>query len=227
MGATTDTAAARTGPDRFYTPQQRALQGAADTRALADRLAETIVTAELPEDHAAFIASRDFFFLATVDQAGSPTVSYKGGAPGFVEVVDRSTLVFPDHDGNGMFLSLGNIRATGRIGMLFLDLETPHRVRVQARAIVEDGRGVAGAERVVRATVEAVFVNCGRYVHRHRRTCSSPYVPDAEGRQPYPAWKRVTVFQDVLPGPDRGRAATEGGTLTVEEYRARVRDGRP
>jgi predicted pyridoxine 5'-phosphate oxidase superfamily flavin-nucleotide-binding protein len=221
----------RTDPRDLYTPQQRALQATADSRALADRLAETIVTAELPSDHAAFIASRDFFFLATVDAHGQPTVSYKGGAPGFVEVVDPTTLVFPDHDGNGMFLSLGNIRATGRIGMLFIDLETPHRVRVQARAVVDDdprwAERVPGTRRGVRATVEAVFVNCGRYLHPHRRTGTSRFVPDADGQQPYPAWKRVDAFQDVLPGPDRGRAAEEGGTLTREQYRARVRDGRP
>lgn len=222
---------AETDPDRFYTPQQRELQEAADTRALADRLARTVVTDELPPDHAAFVASRDFFFLATVGADGRPTVSYKGGAPGFVEVVDPTTLVFPDHDGNGMFLSLGNIRATGRIGMLFLDLETPHRVRVQARAVVDDDERSAarsrGAPRAVRATVEAVFVNCGRYLHPHRRTGTSRFVPDADGDQPFPAWKRVDVFQDVLPAADRGRADDEGGTITREQYRARVRAGRP
>jgi uncharacterized protein len=218
-------------PQRFYTPPQRELQDEADTRGLADKLVETIVTAELPPDHAAFVTSRDFFFLATVDTAGRPTVSYKGGAPGFVEVVDPTTLVFPDYDGNGMFLSLGNIRATGRIGMLFVDLETPHRIRVQADAVVDDDeRWTArfpGAQRAVRATIEAVFVNCGRYVHPHRRVGSSRFVPDADGGQPYPAWKRVEAFQDVLPGPDRGRAATEGGTITRENYLARVRAGQP
>ncbi len=90
--------------DPIYTPDQRALQDDRDTRALADRLARAIVTPDLPPEHAAFIASRDFFFPATVDSAGRPTVSHKGGAPGFVHVVDPSTLVFTDYDGNGMFL---------------------------------------------------------------------------------------------------------------------------
>jgi predicted pyridoxine 5'-phosphate oxidase superfamily flavin-nucleotide-binding protein len=218
------------GPDRFYTLAQRALQEDAGTRPLADRLADTIVTAELTPEHAAFIGTRDLFFLATVDARGVPTVSYKGGAPGFVEVVDARTLRFPDHDGNGMFLSLGNIEATGRIGMLFIDLERPHRVRVQATAVVEDqphGEEVPGAPRMVQASIDAVFVNCGRYVHRYQRLEPSRFVPDADGRQPYPAWKRIDGFQDVLPAQDRGRAEHEGGTLTREQYLARVRDGRP
>lgn len=216
---------------RFYRPGQRALQDATDNRALADRLADLIVTPQLPAEHAAFIASRDFFLLATVDEVGQPTVSYKGGAPGFVHVVDPSTLVFPDYDGNGMFLSLGNIRATAHIGMLFIDLETPHRVRVQATASVHaDDPAIdrfPGANLIVRAEVTAAFVNCGRYIHAHRRVGTSRFVPDVEGQQPYPAWKRVDAFQDVLPHRDRGRAETEGGPITREEYRARVQAGRP
>lgn len=214
--------------DGFYTEHQRVLQREADTRPLADRLATAIVTPELTPEHAGFVSSRDLFFLATVDGDGRPTVSYKGGAPGFVEVVDPGTLRFPDFDGNGMFLSLGNIEATGRIGMLFIDLETPHRLRVQATAVVErDGERVPGAQRMVRASVEAVFVNCGRYVHRHERTERSRFVPDVDGHQPYPAWKRIDGFQDVLPARDQGRAADEGGTITRDEYLARVRDGVP
>lgn len=50
-----------------------------------------IVTEETPEDHAAFITSRDFFFLSTVNDRGEPTVSNRGGAPGFVRVIDSKT----------------------------------------------------------------------------------------------------------------------------------------
>ena len=49
------------------------------------------------------------FFLATVDPEGWPTCSYKGGDPGFVRVVDDTTLAFPCYDGNGMYLSMGNV----------------------------------------------------------------------------------------------------------------------
>ncbi len=50
--------------------------------------------------------------------------------PGFIKVVDNKTIAFPSYDGNGMYLSLGNINANNKIGMLFIDFETPHRVRV-------------------------------------------------------------------------------------------------
>ena len=49
------------------------------------------------------------FFLSTIDHQGRPTVSYKGGDPGFVRVLDSKTVAFPCYDGNGMFYSMGKL----------------------------------------------------------------------------------------------------------------------
>ena len=118
----------------FYTPAQRELQASFNSRRLADAIEGAIVSEEFNEAHRAFIESRDFFFLSTVNSRGEPTVSHKGGGVGLVKVLDSETLAFPAYDGNGMFLSLGNIVDTAKIGLLFIDFETPHRVRVQATA---------------------------------------------------------------------------------------------
>ena len=118
---------------RLYGPSHREFQDVHDTRRLADRL-EALAHAELTADECAFIESRTMFFLSTVDHQGWPTVSYKGGPPGFVHVAPEGRLVFPSYDGNGMFLTLGNIAADPRVGMLFIDFETPRRLRVQGTA---------------------------------------------------------------------------------------------
>ena len=205
----------------FYTESQQQLQARYGTEPLAAAHEATIVSDTIPEEHALFISSRDYFFLSSVNDKGEPTVSYKGGAPGFVRVVDEKTLLFPSYDGNGMFLSMGNIAATGKIGMLFMDFETPHRVRVQATASVHtEGElleSYPGAQLLVEARVDSAFINCARYIHPHQRVSSSPYVPDAEGNQPYPAWKRIEELQPVLPEADQGRAEKVGGTISVEE----------
>src|SRR5262245_61256855 len=78
-------------------------------RPRADRLVEVVVHREFTDDERAFIESRPMFFLATADSDGRPDCSYKGGRPGFVRVVDPTTLAFPSYDGNGMFKSLGNV----------------------------------------------------------------------------------------------------------------------
>lgn len=215
----------------LYTTEQYRLQEAFGTQDLAAAHKTLIVTDDIPEDHAAFIASRDFFFLSTVNDRGEPTVSYKGGAPGFVRVVDSKTLIFPSYDGNGMFMSMGNITATGKIGLLFMDFETPHRVRVQATATAfTEGQlleNFPGAQMAVCATVDSVFLNCGRYIHPHQRVSSSRHVPDNEGRQPLATWKRIDGLQEVLPEADKGRAENEGGTITTEEYMEKVLRGEP
>src|SRR5271168_2710235 len=93
----------------IYSEQHRALQKSFETSQLADRIEEIVVRPEIAGDAKGFIESRDMFFLTSVDHRGYPTCSYKGGAPGFVRVVDPKTIVFPSYNGNGMFLSMGNI----------------------------------------------------------------------------------------------------------------------
>jgi uncharacterized protein len=213
----------------FYTDPQRELQQKFESRPLADAVEAAIVHEQLTDLHKGFISSRDFFFLSTVNSAGEPTVSHKGGDVGTVEVIDDHTLAFPAYDGNGMFLSLGNINDTAKIGMLFIDFETPNRVRVQATASFSDTdelmSNYPGSIGIVRAHVDKVFLNCARYIHEHHRVAPSPYVPDANGDQPFPAWKRIDGLQDSLPPNDRGRAEENGGTITDEEYGAKVMAG--
>jgi predicted pyridoxine 5'-phosphate oxidase superfamily flavin-nucleotide-binding protein len=213
----------------FYGEQHRALQDRFDSRVLADTL-EAVTVADTIDDHAkAFIESRAFFFLSTVNHEGHPTVSHKGGAPGFVRVLDSQTLAFPSYDGNGMFLSMGNIAGDGRIGMLFIDFETPNRLRVQANAVVSaDDPLLAeypGADLIVRATVSEAFENCPRYITKQGGTEPSKYVPDADGNAPMPAWKKIDLMQPALPERFQGRAEHEGGTISIDDYRSRLEHG--
>jgi predicted pyridoxine 5'-phosphate oxidase superfamily flavin-nucleotide-binding protein len=206
----------------LYTADQRAFQEQFHTAKLADLLEQAIVHSEVQEAERAFIESRDMFFLATVDGDGQPTCSYKGGDPGFVKVVEPSTIAFPSYDGNGMFLSLGNIRTTARVGLLFIDFETPHRLRVQGTATVEAQdpllAAYPGADLVVRVAVSRIFVNCSRYVHQYARVKASRYVPRAHCETPFAEWKRIDLVQETLPPRDAGKTAKAGGTITTEEY---------
>lgn len=211
-----------TTSDTFYTDAQRRLQDDFDTRPLADRLELAIIVSELDDGHQAFIRSRDYFYLATVNADGEPTVSYKGGGVGFVTVVDPQTLAFPIYDGNGMFLSAGNMADTGKAGLLFMDFETPQRVRVQGDVSIDRNDDLLasypGALLVCRIAITQVFVNCARYIHKHTRTETSQYVPDENGDQPLPSWKRIDGIQDVLAPEDQAKVADAGGVITDVEY---------
>lgn len=194
----------------MYHEESRALQDEFDTRRLADRLADTLLRSRFNDEDRQFIAEQRMFFLATTDTEGFPDCSYKGGDPGFVRVHDDSTLLFPSYDGNGMFKSLGNIRANPGVGLLFLNFEQPKRLRVNGTATVGSDdplmKEFPGAQLLVRVTVHHIFPNCPRYIHRMQMLEASPYVP-CEGRTPpIPKWKTFPQFNEVLPAGDPARS---------------------
>jgi uncharacterized protein len=190
----------------LYGPHHRALQDRFDARRIADFIESHNVRRSFDEFDKAFIETRDMFWLASVDQAGQPTVSYKGGDPGFVRVLDEHTLAFPSYDGNGMFLSMGNIASSRNVGLLFMDFEKPNRLRVQGTASVSADDPLLEcfpeAQLIVRVTPSEVFLNCNRYVHRYQKISASKYVPRAGAKTPLASWKRIDLIQDALPKTD-------------------------
>ena len=211
----------------FYSPSQRAWQQHFDSVRLADRVQQAVVTDAVDDSHGAFIASRDFFFLATVDSTGMPTVSYKGGAPGLVRVVDPGTLAFPHYDGNGMFLSWGNALVNPQVGLLFIDFvaKRPTRLRVEGTASVRPDDDLLAdwpeAQFVVRVQASRVFPNCPRYIHRMALVERSSYVPRAGIVTPVPEWKRGELAAGVLPRGDRAANRDKLDTPTREAGDAR------
>jgi uncharacterized protein len=212
----------------LYSSEHRALQDEYGTRKLADFLDKHHVQHAINEQDRGFIESRDMFFLSTVDPDGNPTVSYKGGPTGFVRVVGPNALAFPGYDGNGMFLSMGNIAGQEKIGMLFIDFETPHRLRVQgtARVLREDPlrANFDEAQYIVRVDVAQIWVNCPRYIHPHKKLGQNRYVPASQRETPLAQWKRLDMVQDVIADEDRIRAEQEG-VLNLDAYGEKLMRG--
>lgn len=121
----------------IYNEPHRALHDRFDTRRLADRMEEALVHDTITDSEKTFIESRDMFFLATVDARGHASCAYRGGDPGFVRVVDERTIAFPNYDGNGMYLSMGNVLGTGEVGILFIDFEQRQRMRFNGTATID------------------------------------------------------------------------------------------
>ena len=194
-----------------YSAGSRELQDRFDTRRLADRLGEVKVHDRFTPADREFVARLDMFFLATVDATGQPTCSYKGGDPGFVQIVDDRTLAFPNYDGNGMYLSMGNVAETRAVGLLFIDFERQRRMRVDgiARIDFEDPLlpSYPEAQFIVRVEASRIYPNCPRYIHQYQLVERSHFVPHETGPTPIPGWKEAEWARDVLPGndPARGR----------------------
>jgi uncharacterized protein YndB with AHSA1/START domain/predicted pyridoxine 5'-phosphate oxidase superfamily flavin-nucleotide-binding protein len=192
--------------DDFFREGHRAWQDHFETTRLADRVRDAGVKRRIDASDAAFIAHQNMFFLASVDGSGQPTCAYKGGARGFVRVIDDKTLAFPLYDGNGMYLSVGNVAENSRVALLFIDFERQARLRLHGTASARaDDRLLPtfpGAELVVRVKVTALLSNCPRYIHKMQLVEESAYVPNGEPESPGPAWKSLADFTDVLPERD-------------------------
>jgi predicted pyridoxine 5'-phosphate oxidase superfamily flavin-nucleotide-binding protein len=198
-------------PGRRVTPAyhdgSRALQERFDTVRLADRIEErNLSDAMIDEEDRAFIEAADMFFLATADAEGRPQCSYKGGEPGFVRVLDARTIAFPSWDGNGMYLSAGNVLVNPHVGLLFIDFERRSRMRLNGIASIDHADPLLAeypkAEFVVRVATTQVFPNCPRYIHRYQLVERSPFVPRDGCRTPAPVWKTRDWSRDVLPAGD-------------------------
>ncbi|WP_369778748.1 pyridoxamine 5'-phosphate oxidase family protein [Streptomyces sp. R33] len=108
----------------------------------------------------------DTFFVATTAEDGTDA-SHRGGLPGFVEVLSPVELAWPDYPGNAMFLTLGNLAADPRAGLLFPDWESGSVLQLSGRARTDFA---ADGSRSVRFTVESVVES----LHPGRLRWSTP-----------------------------------------------------
>ena len=188
----------------LYGEGARALQDEFDSRRLADRLAEVTLHSALDDGDVALVRDQAAVWVATVDADGWPDVSYKGGNPGFVQVVSSTELHLPIYNGNGMWRTLGNIRDNGRVALLFVDHGRPWRMRVHGiGTVLTDAASCAAyheAEAVLQVRVARVFPNCGRYIHRDGEI--SPFVPQPGQATPVADWKQLPFLNEVLPAND-------------------------
>ena len=195
------------GVSGLYHEGSRRLQERFDTRRLADRIDDVKVREALDEGDAAFVRAADMVFVATADADGRPTCSYKGGDPGFVRVPDPRTLELPNYDGNGMYLSWGNVLVNPHVGLLFVDWERQRRLRIEGMAEIDWDvpADLPGAQFVVRVRTTSVYPNCPRYIHRMELAERSRFVPRHAAPAPAADWKRRDWAADVFPADDPAR----------------------
>lgn len=191
---------------------QRDLQDRFDTRRLADRVGDRIIHQAFSDSEREFIEAQPMFFLATTDAEGHVSCSYKGGTPGFVRIVEEDTLAFPSYDGNGMFMSMGNVAENGEVGMLFVDFESQSRTRVNGVASIDFDdplvESFPDAQFVVRVKAREIFFNCPRYIHKMEMVEPSVYAPTGAEPTPVPPWKRAEGIKETLPAGDASHDLT-------------------
>jgi uncharacterized protein len=101
-----------------------------------------------------------------------------------------------------MYLSMGNAKSTGKVGLLFIDFEHQSRMRVQGTATLHEKdplmKEFPEAQFIVRVAVDKVFPNCPRYIHHYKLEERSTFVPRKGCETPVPGWKRAPWARDAL-----------------------------
>jgi predicted pyridoxine 5'-phosphate oxidase superfamily flavin-nucleotide-binding protein len=177
--------------DIAFTPAVKTIQEEKGSRVKYSRMEngygwQTTVSDELAE----FLASLDMFYLGTANAQGQPYIQYRGGAPGFLKVIDDHTLGFADFGGNRQYITLGNLSENPQAFIFLMDYANSQRVKLWGTARVVEGDPAlleklrdpaypGKVERAILFTLEAWDVNC--HQHIHKRFSQNQIAPVIEG----------------------------------------------
>ena len=132
----------------------------------------------LGEFEVEFIKESDGFYIASISETGWPYIQHRGGAKGFLRVLDHRTLGFADLRGNKQYISVGNLQHDNRVALFLMDYAHQLRLKILGRADVHEGDETAQklmpdlivpeektpAERAVLIHVEAFDWNCPQHI---------------------------------------------------------------
>ncbi|HVP60841.1 MAG TPA: pyridoxamine 5'-phosphate oxidase family protein [Myxococcaceae bacterium] len=130
-----------------------------------------------------WIERAETLFLGTLHPEAGADASHRGGAPGFVRVIEPRELVWGDYSGNRLFNSLGNVAVHPPAGLLFLDPATGSTLQLSGALQIdwslETAAAIPGAERVLRFTIDQVVERPRAIPLRWAPGESSPFNPPA------------------------------------------------
>jgi ferredoxin-NADP reductase/predicted pyridoxine 5'-phosphate oxidase superfamily flavin-nucleotide-binding protein len=130
----------------------------------------------MSQHEADFITERDSFYMASVSETNWPYLQHRGGAKGFMRVIDESTLGFADFSGNKQYVSTGNFRSNDRVALFFMDYPNKRRLKLMGRiklvpsndwetlAKLEVEGYRANVERAFLIHIEAFDWNCPQHI---------------------------------------------------------------
>lgn len=158
--------------DIAFTPSVKAVQERLGSRRGYSTMEfNTQVTSDL----AGFLSQRDSFYMATVNADGQPYIQHRGGAPGFLKVLDNKTLAFADFAGNKQYISMGNLNDNPKAHIFVMDYASRSRVKIWGTARFEehdkelmakltDNHYRGRVERALVFTVDAWDANCPQHI---------------------------------------------------------------
>lgn len=181
--------------DIAFTPAVKALQTRKGSRAAYARMEQergwhTTITPELAE----FVSHLDMCYLGTANAAGQPYIQYRGGAPGFLKVLDAQTLGFADFGGNRQYITVGNLSENPQAFLFLMDYMHSRRIKLWGTARVieddptllehlQDPQYPGRVERAILFSIVSWDVNCPQHIHqRFPATMVTPLIEQLQAK---------------------------------------------
>lgn len=161
--------------DVAFTPTVKAIQARKGSRkgyaGMEERGSwQTRITPDL----AAFVEAQASVFLGTANAEGQPYIQHRGGPPGFLRVLDETTIGFADFSGNRQYITQGNLADNPKAFLFLIDYANRQRVKIWGSArMVEDEALIARLmpedykarpEQALLFTVAAWDANCPQHI---------------------------------------------------------------
>ena len=180
--------------DVAFTTAVKAIQSAKGSRQSYAKVEQHGWQTTVTPDLELFLSELDMFYLGTANREGQPYIQYRGGAPGFLKVIDEKTLGFADFDGNRQYISLGNLSENSKAFIFLIDYVHSRRIKLWGNAKVVEGDAAleeklrdpdypAKVERVILFEIEAWDINCPQHIHkRFPQSAVAPVIEQLQKR---------------------------------------------
>jgi predicted pyridoxine 5'-phosphate oxidase superfamily flavin-nucleotide-binding protein len=205
--------------DIAFTPAVKAVQERQGSRHAYARMEtgqgwETTITPDI----AAFVAAQTSVFFATANAQGQPYVQHRGGAPGFLHVLDEHTIAFADLRGNRQYITTGNLAENAKAHLFLIDYANQQRVKIWGEArVVDDDPALldklaapgdrSRAERAIVFTVKAWDANCAKNIPQRFEAADVERAIASRDRRIAELEREVTRLKSANPEAKREPAA--------------------
>ncbi len=206
--------------DVAFSPTVKAIQARKGSRATYAKMEarggwETRITPDL----AAFIAAQRSVYLATANSEGQPYIQHRGGPPGFLQVLDDSTIAFADFAGNRQYVTSGNLADNPKAQLFLMDYATRQRIKIwgEARVVEDDSELMqrlmpvgykARGEQVVLFKVVAWDANCPQHIPQRFEGADVAKLMAERDAEIASLRQEVSRLKDALTGSPQPSAAS-------------------
>jgi len=185
--------------EEFYTKSQNKIQKKLSGEKVAEALRKNRVYKKLKIKHKLLIKRSNFLVISSSEKGKYPDCSIKCGLPGFVKVINFTTLRWEDLDGNRMYRTLGNIAGNNKVSLLFVDFEKPEKKEKTVKPTKLRILGISNimhikGKRFINIKISYVFPNCPRYLPNFKFISPSSYLL----RKKIPIWKKRSYIKKLL-----------------------------